>query len=42
VRGGSGPKEPTDEKAPWLGEATPETTERFLRMKAALDAINAS
>ena len=41
LRGGSGPKEPTDENAPWLGEATPETTERFLRMKAALDAINA-
>lgn len=41
LRGGSGPKEPTDENAPWLGEATPETTERYLRMKAALDAINA-
>jgi hypothetical protein len=40
--GGSSPKEPKDENAPWLGEATPETTERFLRMKAALDAINAS
>lgn len=42
LRGGSSPKEPKDENAPWLGEATPETTERFLRMKAALDAINAS
>ena len=42
LRGGSGPKEPTDENAPWLGEATPESTERILRMKAALDAINAS
>jgi biotin operon repressor len=41
LRGGSGPKEPSDENAPWLGEATPETTERFLRMKAALEAINA-
>ena len=41
-RGSSGSKEPKDENAPWLGEATPETTERFLRMKAALDAINAS
>ncbi len=41
LRGGSGPKETTDENAPWLGEATPETTERYLRMKAALDAINA-
>ena len=42
LRGSSGSKEPKDENAPWLGEATPETTERFLRMKAALDAINAS
>ena len=41
LRGGSGPKEPKDENAPWLGEATPETTERYWRMKAALDAINA-
>ena len=41
LRGGSGPKEPSDKNAPWLGEATPETTERFLRMKAALEAINA-
>lgn len=41
LRGGSGPKEPTDENAPWLGEATPEATAKFLRMKAALDAINA-
>jgi len=41
LRGSSGSKEPKDENAPWLGEATPETTERFLRMKAALDAINA-
>jgi biotin operon repressor len=42
LRCGSGPKEPTDENAPWLGEATPEATAKFLRMKAALDAINAS
>jgi hypothetical protein len=42
LTGGSGPKEPTDENAPWLGEATPEATAKFLRMKAALDAINAS
>jgi hypothetical protein len=42
LRGGSGPKEPKDESAPWLGEATPESTAKFLRMKAALDAINAS
>jgi hypothetical protein len=41
LRGGSGPKEPNDENAPWLGEATPEATAKFLRMKAALDAINA-
>jgi biotin operon repressor len=42
LRGGSGPKEPKDENAPWLGEATPESTAKFLRMKAALDAINGS
>ena len=42
LRGGSGPKEPKDESAPWLGEATPESTAKFLRMKAALDAINGS
>jgi biotin operon repressor len=45
LRGGSSPKEPKepkDENAPWLGEATPESTAKFLRMKAALDAINGS
>jgi len=40
LRGGSEPQRTKQQKADWLGEATPESLEKYERMKAAQDAMN--